>query len=57
MPLARQELADFTGTSLETCIRIMSRWQKDEVVLTGKDGSSSSIGTRWRSSPRRRVAR
>jgi CRP/FNR family transcriptional regulator len=38
MPLARQELADLTGTTIETAIRIMSRWQKDEVVLTDKDG-------------------
>jgi CRP-like cAMP-binding protein len=38
MPLARQELADLTGTTIETAIRVMSRWQKDEVVLTEKDG-------------------
>jgi CRP/FNR family transcriptional regulator, nitrogen oxide reductase regulator len=38
MPLARQELADLTGTTIETAIRIMSRWQKDNVVLTDKDG-------------------
>lgn len=38
MPLARQELADLTGTTIETAIRIMSRWQKDAVVHTEKDG-------------------
>ena len=38
MPLARQELADLTGTTIETTIRIMSRWQKDGVLLTEKDG-------------------
>lgn len=38
MPLSRQELADLTGTTIETAIRIMSRWQKDEVLLTEKDG-------------------
>lgn len=38
LPLARQELADMTGTTIETTIRIMSRWQKDGVVLTEKDG-------------------
>ena len=27
-----------TGTTVETCIRIMSRWNKDEVVRTEKDG-------------------
>jgi CRP/FNR family transcriptional regulator len=38
LPLSRQELADMTGTTIETCIRIMSRWGKDEVVRTDKDG-------------------
>jgi len=38
MPLARQELADLTGTTIETAIRIMSRWSKQRVVLTEKDG-------------------
>lgn len=36
--LSRQELADMTGTTIETCIRIMSRWGKDGVVRTEKDG-------------------
>ena len=38
MPLSRQELADMVGTTIETTIRIMSRWGKQEIVLTGKDG-------------------
>ena len=38
MPLSRQELADLTGTTIETCIRIMSRWGKEEIVRTEKDG-------------------
>jgi CRP-like cAMP-binding protein len=38
MPLSRQELADLTGTTIETCIRIMSRWGKDEVIRTERDG-------------------
>jgi len=38
MTLARQELADMTGTTIETCIRIMSRWGKDDVLRTEKDG-------------------
>jgi CRP-like cAMP-binding protein len=38
LPLSRQELADMTGTTIETCIRIMSRWGKDEVVRTDKTG-------------------
>ncbi len=38
LPLSRQELADMTGTTIETCIRIMSRWGKDEIVRSQKDG-------------------
>ena len=38
MPLSRQELADLTGTTIETCIRIMSRWGKDDVIRTDRDG-------------------
>ncbi len=36
--LSRQELADLTGTTIETAIRIMSRWQKQHLVHTEKDG-------------------
>ena len=35
--LSRQELADLTGTTIETCIRIMSRWGKEEIVRTEKE--------------------
>jgi len=38
MALSRQDLADLTGTTIETCIRIMSRWGKDGLVRTEKDG-------------------
>jgi CRP-like cAMP-binding protein len=38
LALSRQELADMTGTTIETCIRIMSRWGKDQIVRTEKDG-------------------
>jgi CRP/FNR family transcriptional regulator len=38
MVLSRQELADLTGTTIETCIRLMSRWGKDGVIKTEKDG-------------------
>ncbi len=38
MPLSRQELADLTGTTIETCIRIMSRWGKEGVVTTEREG-------------------
>lgn len=36
--LSRQELADLCGTTVETCIRIMSRWGKEGVVRTERDG-------------------
>jgi CRP/FNR family transcriptional regulator len=38
LALSRQELADMIGTTIETSIRIMSRWSKDGVVRTEKDG-------------------
>jgi CRP/FNR family transcriptional regulator len=38
LALSRQELADMTGTTVETAIRIMSRWGKQEVVATERDG-------------------
>jgi CRP-like cAMP-binding protein len=36
--LTRQDLADLTGTTLETAIRVMSRWSKEGVVLTEPQG-------------------
>jgi CRP-like cAMP-binding protein len=38
LALSRQEIADLIGTTLETAIRLMSRWQKDGVVQTEKSG-------------------
>src|SRR5437763_4358052 len=38
LPISRQEIADLIGTTLETAIRLMSRWQKDELLLTEKSG-------------------
>jgi CRP/FNR family transcriptional regulator len=38
LALSRQEIADLIGTTLESAIRLMSRWQKEELVLTEKDG-------------------
>ncbi|HSL82803.1 MAG TPA: Crp/Fnr family transcriptional regulator [Thermoanaerobaculia bacterium] len=38
LPLSRQELADLIGTTIETAIRIMSRWGKEGIVATGPDG-------------------
>jgi CRP-like cAMP-binding protein len=38
LSLSRQELADMIGTTIETSIRIMSRWGKEDLVRTEKDG-------------------
>jgi CRP-like cAMP-binding protein len=38
MALSRQELADLTGTTVETCIRLMSRWGKEGTLRTEADG-------------------
>jgi CRP/FNR family transcriptional regulator len=38
LALSRQELADLLGTTLETTIRLMSRWQKENLVLTEREG-------------------
>jgi CRP-like cAMP-binding protein len=36
--LSRQEIADLVGTTVETAIRILSRWQKEGIVETEKKG-------------------
>ena len=38
LALSRQELADLLGTTLETAIRLMSRWAKEGIVITNPDG-------------------
>ena len=38
LTLTRQELADLVGTTIETSIRTMSKWHKDEILLTEPDG-------------------
>lgn len=38
MVLSRQQIADMTGTTIETCIRIMSRWNKQRIVQTETQG-------------------
>lgn len=38
MPLSRQDLADMVNSTIETTIRIMSKWNRDSVVLTQRDG-------------------
>jgi CRP/FNR family transcriptional regulator len=37
-PLTRQEIADLCGTTIETAIRVMSRWGKDGIVRTEREG-------------------
>jgi CRP/FNR family transcriptional regulator len=36
--LSRQDIADLVGTTIETAIRVMSRWQKEGVIETEKKG-------------------
>ena len=38
LSLSRQDLADMTGTTIETAIRIMSRFRKESLVLTEPGG-------------------
>jgi CRP/FNR family transcriptional regulator len=38
MALSRLELAELAGTTIETSIRIMSRWAKEGIVRTEKEG-------------------
>ena len=38
LPLSRQEIADLAGTTIETAIRVMSRWGKQGWVETAEDG-------------------
>jgi CRP/FNR family transcriptional regulator len=38
LALSRQEIADMIGTTIETSIRVMSRWGKDDLIHTGKEG-------------------
>lgn len=36
MPLSRQDIADMVGTTIETAIRVMSRWGREGIVTTDK---------------------
>lgn len=38
LALSRQDLADLIGTTIETAIRVMSRWQKEGILETHKEG-------------------
>jgi CRP/FNR family transcriptional regulator len=34
--LTRQEIAELVGTTVESAIRVMSRWNRDGVITTGE---------------------
>jgi CRP-like cAMP-binding protein len=36
--LSRQEIADLVGTTVESAIRVMSRWGREGLVVTRQDG-------------------
>jgi CRP/FNR family transcriptional regulator len=38
LKLTRQEVADLVGTTVETAIRILSRWGREGIVVTREDG-------------------
>jgi CRP/FNR family transcriptional regulator len=38
LPLSRREIADLVGTTVETAIRVMSRWHKEKLVETEAKG-------------------
>ena len=37
LALSRQEIAEFVGTTVESAIRVMSRWNREGVLVTGND--------------------
>lgn len=37
MPITRQDLAEMTGTTLETVSRIISRWRREGIVQAGRE--------------------
>lgn len=38
MALSRQEIAEMVGTTVESSIRVMSRWGREGVLITGETG-------------------
>lgn len=40
LALSRRDIADLTATTVESAIRVMSRWGKENVVITGPEGFS-----------------
>jgi CRP-like cAMP-binding protein len=37
IPLSRQDLAEMTGTTLYTVSRILSHWEQQGLVITGRE--------------------
>jgi CRP/FNR family transcriptional regulator len=37
LALSRQEVADLVGTTVESAIRVMSRWGREGVLITGEE--------------------
>ena len=37
LALSRQEIAETVGTTVETAIRVMSRWNREGILLTGRE--------------------
>ena len=37
MTLSRQEVADLVGTTVESAIRVLSRWGREKIVITGEN--------------------
>lgn len=37
LALSRQEIAELVGTTVESAIRVMSRWNREGVLVTGRD--------------------
>jgi len=35
--LSRQEVADLVGTTVESAIRVLSRWGHEKIVITGEN--------------------
>jgi CRP-like cAMP-binding protein len=35
--LSRQEVADLVGTTVESAIRVLSRWGREKVLISGRD--------------------
>jgi CRP-like cAMP-binding protein len=37
LPLSRQDLGELTGTTLYTVSRILSRWEQEGLIITGRE--------------------